>query len=446
MRLQDWWFTTLMGTPLKLEPPLRGDIRTDVLIIGAGAAGLAAAMRLMDQGLDVTLIDRNICGGSSTGKSAGFLTPDSELELSQILRRYGPQGARDLWECAQWGVDRMVSVIRDHGIDADLQKQDCLFLGEGRSGPKEVDDEIAARRSMGYHVQGYTAAQLPSVVGATGFTGAVRYPNTYGVNGLRYAQAVKKILVDHGVHVYESTEAIGLKDHSVRTHLGSITANNIVFCADKLPRALTDHYWNYYYAQTFLAISEPLRDSEVRAMFPEEPFQCWDSHFIYAYWRLTGDKRILLGGGSLWTTYAKNDTWSERIIDRVIRRFREHWPSVAHVHFRQFWMGRIDMTRDLMPTVVREEKAPWTQYVLGCVGLPWATFCGDFAARHVLSDGAQEDRRFYRYFAEDRRFLVPLWAEELLGKRVSFVLNQFYAKYRQVDRAPGTPETPGPSA
>jgi len=174
MRLQDWWFTTLMGTPLRLEPPLRGDRRTDVLIVGAGAAGLAAAMRLSERGLDVTVIDQNVCGGSSTGKSAGFLTPDSELELSQILRRYGPGGARDLWEGAQWGVDRMVSTIRDHAIDADLQKQDCLFLGEGRSGPKEVADEIAARRSMGYDVRGYTAAELPSVIGARGFTGAVR--------------------------------------------------------------------------------------------------------------------------------------------------------------------------------------------------------------------------------------------------------------------------------
>jgi gamma-glutamylputrescine oxidase len=439
MRLQDWWFTTLMGIPASLQPPLREDVRTDVLIVGAGAAGLAAAMRLMDKGIDVTVIDRNICGGSATGKSAGFLTPDSELELSQILRRYGPQGARDLWECAQWGVDRMVSVIRENGIEADLQRQDCLFLGEGRSGPKEVADELAARRSMGYDVQGYSADQLPSIIGARGFTGAVRYRNTFGVNGLRYAQGVKRILLDHGVHVYESTEAVGLKGHTVRTHLGSITAENIIFCADKLQSDLTDHYWNYYYAQTFLAISEPLQELELRAMFPEERFQCWDSHFIYAYWRLTGDNRILLGGGSLWSTYAKNDTWTERIVDRVLRRFRAHWPSVSNVHFRQFWMGRIDMTRDLIPTVLREEKTPWVCFVMGCVGLPWATFCGDFAARHVLGKELPDDERFYRYFKPDRRFLMPRWAEELIGKRVSFLLNQYYAKYWQVDQGKPVP-------
>ena len=440
MRLQDWWYTTLMGTPLRLQPPLQGDVRTNVLIVGAGASGLAAALRLMDQGLDVTVIDRNICGGSSTGKSAGFLTPDSELELSQILRRYGRQGAKDLWECAQWGVDRMVSTIREHGIEADLQKQDCLFLGEGDSGPKEVRDELAARTSMGYHVRGYTAAELPSIIGAVGFTGAVRYPDTFGVNGLRYAQALKHVLLDHGVHVYESTEAIAIAGHTVRTHLGTITADHILFCADKLPPSLTPYFWTYYYAQTFLAISEPLRPHEIASMFPEEPFQCWDSHFIYAYWRLTGDHRILLGGGSLWTTYAKDDTWTARIIDRVIHRFQDHWPSVRHVHFRQFWMGRIDMTRDLMPTVLREPGSPWLHYVLGCVGLPWATFCGDFAARQVLGGTTPEDDRYYRYFDPNRRFVVPLWAEKLMGKRISFVLNQFYAKYRQVDPAAQKPD------
>ncbi len=442
MLLQDYWYTTLMGTTGPMQPPVKGALKTDVLIVGAGAAGLAAALRLMDSGLDVTIIDRNICGGSSTGKSAGFLTPDSELELSQILRRYGRKGARDLWECAQWGVDRMVSVSREHGIACDLLKEDCLFLGEGRSGPKEIRDELAARRSMNYEVQGYTEADLPSVIGATGYTGAVRYKNTYGINGLRYAQGVKKVLIDHGVHVHESTEAIGLTDRTVKTHLGSVTADQIIFCADKLNRKLTDHYWNYYYAQTFLSISEPLQAHEIKAMFPEEPFQCWDSHFIYSYWRLTGDNRILLGGGSLWTTYAKQDTWTSRIIDRVIHRFQEHWPSVRQVHFRQFWMGRIDMTRDLMPTVLREKEAPWVHYVLGCVGLPWATFCGDFAARHVLSDTTQDDQRFYRYFSIDRGFAIPLWAEKILGKRISYVTNQAYAKYRQVDRGKAAPDRP----
>ena len=85
--LHNWWYTTLLNTHAPFQPPLHNDITTDVLVIGGGMAGLHAALHLAQSGCQVTLIERNICGGSSTGKSAGFLTPDSELELSQLLRR-----------------------------------------------------------------------------------------------------------------------------------------------------------------------------------------------------------------------------------------------------------------------------------------------------------------------------------------------------------------------
>jgi gamma-glutamylputrescine oxidase len=75
--LQNWWFTTLIGTRLPIEPPLREDLKCDVLIVGGGAWGLAAAARFVGTGKRGVPLEKNICGGSSTGKSAGFLTPDS---------------------------------------------------------------------------------------------------------------------------------------------------------------------------------------------------------------------------------------------------------------------------------------------------------------------------------------------------------------------------------
>ena len=67
MILQHRRLTTLLGTEL----PLRKDIEANVPVAGAGAAGLSAAYLLMDKGLRVVIPERNICGGSSSGKSAG---------------------------------------------------------------------------------------------------------------------------------------------------------------------------------------------------------------------------------------------------------------------------------------------------------------------------------------------------------------------------------------
>jgi gamma-glutamylputrescine oxidase len=69
-------------------------------LIGGGAAGLAAAARLMGTGKKVVLLERNICEGSSTGKSAGFMTPDSELEPGSNKAHFklaGPTGIEPVW-------------------------------------------------------------------------------------------------------------------------------------------------------------------------------------------------------------------------------------------------------------------------------------------------------------------------------------------------------------
>lgn len=122
------------------------------------------------------------------------------------------------------------------------------------------------------------------------------------------------------------------------------------------------------------------------------------------------------------------------MIDNVISGFKKKFPFLKNLEFIQFWPGRIDMTRDLLPTVLRDEKSPWVHFVLGCVGLPWATFCGNFVGRHVLNDKAEDDHKYYRYFSIDRGFLLPVWLEKIFGKKMVFSLNNGWAKYYQVDK------------
>jgi gamma-glutamylputrescine oxidase len=433
MKLQNWWFTTLMNIDDKMQPPLTKDIKADFLIIGGGAAGLSAAYSLMNKGLEIVLIEKNICGGNTTGKSAGFLTPDSELEMAQLLRRYGPENAKFLWDVAQKGVQLIVSHINDYKIDCDLQKQDSLFLGNGKDGLNDVIKEMEARKTLGYTQQFYPADDLKNVIGSNQYSGGVRYPDTYGIDALQYSQEMKRILLDNGVKIFESTEALSIKDHRVTTRLGSVTATEIISCADKPTPALTHFSNSVFHAQTFLTISEPLSEKTISKLFPSGRFQCWDTDFIYSYFRLTGDNRILLGGGSVLTTFTRNDVNSPHVIKHVIKKFKKKFPVLKDLEFIQYWPGRIDTTRDLMPTIVKETYKPWIHFVLGCVGLPWATFCGDFAARHAYNDKAWDDHDCYKFFDAMRYFFLPLRLEKFIGKPALFAINNGWAKYYQRD-------------
>jgi hypothetical protein len=135
--------------------------------------------------------------------------------------------------------------------------------------------------------------------------------------------------------------------------------------------------------------------------------QCWDSKLVYTYFRLTADNRLLLGGGSAITTFLKDAYNNPGIIKRVIADFYEHFPQLKSLAFIQFWPGQIDTTRDLLPTIVRPKDQPHLRFIFGCVGIPWATFTGSFAARNVLGDADDDYRKYFNYFSNERYFWLP---------------------------------------
>ena len=433
---QDWWFTTLLTKQFKHCPPLNSDIKCDVLIVGGGFSGVSAAAEFLRKGHKVVLLERNILGGSSSGRSAGFLTPDSELELNQLVRRYGAQAAKDIWDAPCRGIKSIVDVIKNFDIDCGLLEQDSLFLGLGKDGGEEVESEMESRKAVGFADQTvYVGNELDRVLGCQGFAAGIRYPGTYGVNPLLCLQGIKDVLIDHGMQVFESTEVVRLDDHTAYSRGGSVTADKIIVAVDKLKENISPLAGEIFHAQTFLSVSEPLTDKDLSRLFPSgNPMQCWDSKLVYTYFRLTGDNRLLVGGGSVLTTYMRSAYNNHRIISRVIQEFKDHFPFLRDLAFIQFWPGLIDATRDLLPIITRPPRQPYLYFVLGAVGLPWAAFTGSLAARHVLGDANEDYEKYSRYFSNTRYFSFPATLSKILGKPLVFSLSNAWAKFYQVDQ------------
>src|SRR3990167_7711638 len=74
--------------------PLKGNIVSECLVIGGGIAGLHAALRLADAGKNVVLLEKRICGGSSSGQSGGFLSPESEEDMNDLIEKYDKEKAK----------------------------------------------------------------------------------------------------------------------------------------------------------------------------------------------------------------------------------------------------------------------------------------------------------------------------------------------------------------
>ena len=82
-----YWYTLKKPTIKKLEE----NKEVDIVIVGGGIAGLMCAKKLKEKNpaLSILVLESSVCGAGATGKSSGFITPDSELELGDIVSQFG---------------------------------------------------------------------------------------------------------------------------------------------------------------------------------------------------------------------------------------------------------------------------------------------------------------------------------------------------------------------
>ena len=166
-----YWYEQRPADARRL-PPLAHHLRTEVVVVGGGVAGLSCAQALSEKGRKVVLLEKGTCGGGASGRSSGFITPDAEMELSDLVRNWGPEEAKRLWDFAVGGVEAIRGNIECHRIDCDMQVQDSLFLANSDKGAAVVRSEHSARMSLGYESVLYDARRSGPSSDLTGTSGA----------------------------------------------------------------------------------------------------------------------------------------------------------------------------------------------------------------------------------------------------------------------------------
>src|SRR5688572_22597461 len=174
-----------------------------------------------------------MCGGGMSGLSSGFLTPDSEMGLRELVHRFGVARASALWAIAWDGVRLIASTARAHTFECDLCECDCLFVGDGSGGAAAVRAEDQAHRDTGYKSVRYDQDAL-AAVHPGGYAGGLRYSGTWTLDPFAYCRALRSVLVERGVQVYEKTEVSALDGTTAVTSHGAATGGYVVWCGNQL--------------------------------------------------------------------------------------------------------------------------------------------------------------------------------------------------------------------
>ncbi|HSD34561.1 MAG TPA: FAD-dependent oxidoreductase, partial [Alphaproteobacteria bacterium] len=131
-------------------PALEGEVRADVVVVGAGYTGISAALELARRGYDVVVLETHRVGWGASGRNGGQICTGFSASLAKIEKSVGLDDARKLFAVAEEGKALIAERIARHAIDCDLKWGYLYAAPKARHVEELKEEQEVAERRFGY--------------------------------------------------------------------------------------------------------------------------------------------------------------------------------------------------------------------------------------------------------------------------------------------------------
>src|SRR5690606_12551975 len=137
------------GSTLDL-PPLHGEERTDVCVVGLGGSGLAAVTELLRHGADVIGVDAGAVAGGAAGRNGGFLLAGIAAAHHDAVAAMVRERTERLYAAAADELDRFAEEQPEA-----MRRPGSLRIEEDEDELRDCEAQLAQLRADGFTVERY---------------------------------------------------------------------------------------------------------------------------------------------------------------------------------------------------------------------------------------------------------------------------------------------------
>ena len=334
-----------------LDAPLQGEMHADVVVVGAGYAGLSAAIELAQRGYSVVVLEaERVCSGAS-GRNGGQVIVGYACGQATLESQLGRAAARRAWDMSLEAVRLIDQRIAEYGIAcervhgylhvADSPRKARALLSELRSlrDGYGLDCDVAQGADVRRHIDSaqYCASVFET---ASGHLHPLQY-------GLGLAAAARSL----GVRLFEQSAVCKLqRGPRVRavTAQGVVSAQFAVLAgnctlAEYGARVAPELRARTMPVGTYIAATAPLGEALHRQLLPQDAAVS-DNNISLDYFRCSADHRLLFGGRVSYTTMTP-----VRLESSLRARMARVFPQLAQVPLEYLWGGFVDISMNRAP-------------------------------------------------------------------------------------------------
>lgn len=353
--VDNFWFKAADLENQRINEPLRGSHKADIVIVGGGFTGLSAAFHIREKFPDkkLVLLEGACCGYGASGRNGGFcITTDLIKDWDQA----DPEGRQKNIDVSFYGINHIKRMISEHGVQCDFEENGMLEVAMDEKQAKRLEafqHELSLFDLDSTLIQG---KDLESEIISPIFITGLNIPNGGAtLNPAKLVRGIKRVVEESGVEIRERSVVTRItpgRVNLVDTELGDIQAPILVIALNAYAHKVGFFKNRVIPVSVFQIATEPLSEARWASIGWGNRQGLSDMRTMFSYLVPTADGRIVMGGSDVMyydgdALCSGNDKMVTRQIEKDLFMF---FPQLKGLQIEHAWGGTTAYTMNGLPS------------------------------------------------------------------------------------------------
>ena len=374
-----WWEAYEPGGVALVDVPKAAD----VVIIGAGYAGLSTALELSRHGVEAVVLDAEDPGYGASTRSGGLVGGIGSVKKPLVAPAPPQEHVEHLSVDANEGLKLLERLIDEEDIECEWVKTG-RFTGAWSKkhfkGMPSTIDELNRLCDAGAFL--VAPEKQRQHIGSDYYCGGMVTGEAGHLHPALYFKGLLDACKRRDVKMCASARVEDLRQQDagwlVRTSRGDVHADHVVVATNGYTGDVTPAFQRRLIAlQPYIIATEPLPEDLIAELSPQN-HSFVDTRRIVSFFRLSGDKqRMIFGSRVKW-----RDQDPGEMAPALFKVMTDRYPQLKDFKITHAWTGQVALTLDEQPHLGEREGL---HFALGCngSGVAMMTYLGTQLARKI---------------------------------------------------------------